>query len=77
MPFFFFFSVFGAFFVLLDFNINHVMRENNNYKTSVQVLHPTENVCSFQPLCVPAPQLSSVHSLLPALKAHTRARFGY
>lgn len=55
-----------AFFVLLDFNINQVMRENNNYKTNVQVLHPMENVCSFQPFCVPSP---NTHT-------HTQARFG-
>jgi len=61
MAFFYFFSLF---FVLLDFNINQVMRENNTYKNNVQVLHPMENVCSVQSLCVPAPRNSKVCSLL-------------
>lgn len=34
--------------LVVDFKINQIMRENNNNKISVQVLHPTENIDSFQ-----------------------------
>lgn len=37
------------FLVLLDFEINRIMRENNNYKKNF--LHPVENVDSFQRFC--------------------------
>lgn len=66
-----FFFNFRVFFVLLDFNINQVMRENNIYKSSVQVLHPMENVCSFQPHCVPAPQHNLAASYLLWNNTHT------
>lgn len=33
---------------LSDLRINQIMRGNNNYKTGVQVLHPMENINSFQ-----------------------------